>query len=103
MAERCRAARRNGASQALAPGAEDAVRLQVGMIRRAHHRTDRGVREAQAIRFPLERSKGVGMDVAQHRQMRSARLQILADGKHVDPVRAHVAHHGEYLVVGLWS
>ena len=53
-----------------------------------------------AFGFVLEQGKDVGMDVAQHRQVRSARLQILADSKHVDSVRAHVAHHGEDLVVG---
>ena len=77
------------------------MRLLVGMIRRADHRADRGVRETQAIGFPLEQGKPVGMHVAQHWQMRGARLQILADGKHVDPVRAHVAHHVEDLVIGL--
>jgi hypothetical protein len=34
------------------------------MVGRAHHRTHRGVREAEAIRFPLERGKGVGMNSA---------------------------------------
>src|SRR6266700_2782936 len=55
-------------------GAEDAVRLLVGMIRRADHRTDRSMREPQAIGFALEQGKGIGMDIAQHRQVRSARL-----------------------------
>src|ERR1039457_5773636 len=81
---------------ALSPIAADTVRLLVGVVRRSHHRADRGMREAKAIGFPLERRKSIGMHVTQHRQMRRARLQILADGKHVDPVRAHVAQDGEH-------
>src|SRR4030088_256133 len=58
--------------------AEDAVRLLVGMIRRTDHRTDRGMRETQAVGFALEQGKGIWMDVAQHRQGRRARPQGLA-------------------------
>src|SRR5450755_1197050 len=83
---------------ALNPIAEDTVRLLVGVVRRSHHRPHRGMREAKAISFPLEHRKTVRVHIAQHRQMRCARLEILADGKHVDPVRAHVAQHGENFV-----
>ena len=41
------------------------------------------------------------MHIAAHRQVVAARRQILADGQHVDVVRAHVAHDLEDLLVRL--
>jgi hypothetical protein len=76
------------------------VRLLVGVIRRAHQRTDRGVPEAQRVRLALEHRERVRVHIAQHRQMAWRGLQVLADGQHLDAVRAHVAHDSEDLVVG---
>ncbi len=49
----------------------------------------------------LEHRERVRMHVAQHGQVAGRRLQVLADRQHVDVVRAHVAHRGEDLLVGL--
>jgi hypothetical protein len=56
--------------------------------------------EAHGGRFALEHLEGVRVHVAAHRQVVAAGRQVLADGEHVDVVRAHVAHHLQDLVVG---
>src|SRR6185312_8384618 len=61
-------------------GFEHAMCLGVGVIRRSHQRANGGVFEAQRISFALEHREAVRMHVAQHRQMRNGRLQILAYG-----------------------
>jgi hypothetical protein len=77
------------------------VGLLVGVVAAAHHRAHRGMAEAHRAGLALEHREGVGVHVAAHRQVVAAGRQVLADGQHVDAVRAHVAHHRQDLVVGL--
>src|SRR5690606_20995974 len=77
------------------------VRLLVGPVARAHHRPAGGVLEAHLQRLGLQHREGVRVHVTQHRQVAAGGLQVLADGEHLDVVRAHVAHDLEDLVVGL--
>src|SRR3989441_594999 len=77
------------------------VRLLIGVIRGAHERPDGGVPEAQFGSACLVQSETRGIGVPLDRQMMRRRLQVLADGQHVDVVRAKVAHHVEDLGVGL--
>ena len=77
------------------------VRLLVGVVARPHHRTHGGMREAHRRGLALEHAEGIRVHVAPHRQVVAAGRQVLADGQHVDVVRAHVAHHLQDLFVGL--
>ena len=74
--------------------------LLVGPVAGADHRAAGGVLEAHLERFGFEHLEGVGMDVAQHRQMAAGGLEVLADGEHLDVVGTHVAHHFEDFLVG---
>jgi hypothetical protein len=76
------------------------VRLLVSVVAGAHHGAYGGVREAHLQGLGLEHLEGVGVHVAAHRQVAVAGRKVLADGQHVDVVRAHVAHHGQDLFVG---
>jgi 3D (Asp-Asp-Asp) domain-containing protein len=91
--------RRRSVRRASSAG-EHVLRLLVGVIRRAHHRADRRVPEAHRIGLALEQGERVRVHITQHRQMARARLQVLADGQHVDAMGTHVAHDIENLVVG---
>ena len=83
-------------------GSARRVGLPVGVIAGAHQRAAGGMREAHLPRLRgSSASNAAGVDVAQHRQVAGARLQVLADRQHVDVVRAQVAHHLEDFVVGL--
>jgi hypothetical protein len=77
------------------------VGLLVGVVAAAHHGAHGGVAEAHLVGFGLEHLEGVGVHVAAHGQVAVAGGQVLADGQHVDVVRAHVAHHLQDLFVGL--
>ena len=76
------------------------MRLLIRPIAGAHHRAAGGVLETHLQRFGLEHLEGVGMHVAQHRQVAAGGLQVLADGQHVHVVGTHVTHHFEDFVVG---
>ena len=70
------------------------------MVARAHHRTHGGVGETQCGGFAFKACKHIGMYVAFHRQVVRRRLQVLANGQHVDFVFAHVTHYRDDFLVG---
>ncbi len=77
------------------------VRLLVRVVARSHHRAHGGVGEAHLVGFLFVHLERIRMHVAAHRQVAVGRREVLADGQHVDVVRAHVAHHLQDLLVGL--
>src|SRR5581483_5996450 len=64
------------------------LRLLIGVIGRAHQRPDGGMPEAKLGGARLESPERCRLDVALDRQVMRRGLQILADGQHVDLVRA---------------
>lgn len=74
--------------------------LQIGVIRRTHERATGGVGEAHCHRFFFHLVKLGRADVALHRQVVAARLQILAQRQHGDAVTAQIAHHFDDFRVG---
>ncbi len=75
--------------------------LLVGVVAAAHHGAHGSVFETHGIGFLLELLEGVGVHVALDRQVGVAGREVLADGEHVDVVRAHVAQHLQHFFVGL--
>src|SRR3954468_15031473 len=59
-------------------------RLTVGVVARAHERRAGRVRESHGERLFLVAAEFVGMRIALHRQVVARRLQVLADGEHLD-------------------
>ena len=57
--------------------------------------------EAHRFGFAFKHGKALQRGIAQHRQMPVGRLQILADGQHVDTVSTQVFHHFQHFLVGL--
>ena len=60
------------------------------MIARSHHGAHRGMFEAQGIGLRLKRTEGVRVDIAGHRQVMNTGGEVLAEGEHVNAVRAHL-------------
>ncbi|MNQ93149.1 hypothetical protein D3C85_1085990 [compost metagenome] len=71
------------------------------MVGGAHEGAAGGVGEAQPHGDVFELVELCGRHVALHRQVVAARLQILAQGQHVDAVLAQVLEHLDDLLVGL--
>src|SRR5258706_1712645 len=92
------ARRENAATRELEAGS---MRLLVGVVRGAHERPDGGVLEAHRRRFLPEQGENGGLDIALDRQVMRRGLQVLADGQHVDIVRAQIAHYREDFGIGL--
>ena len=76
------------------------MRLLVGVITGAHHRTDRGVDEAHRPGFAFKASKHIRMGIARHRQVVCRGLQVLAYGQHAHAMFAQVVHYRDDFLVG---
>src|SRR5471032_2075924 len=78
----------------------DQLGLLVSVVRGTHQRAGRHVLEAHFVTFLGEPGEGVRVHKTLHRQVAARRLQVLAQGQHVDVVFAHALHDFDHFFVG---
>lgn len=77
------------------------MRLFVGKARATHQQIRCGVQEAHLASFFLMHLEGVRMHITAYRHVSTGRLQVLADGQHVNSVSAQLAQHLQNFRTGL--
>ncbi len=76
------------------------MRLQVGVVGRAHHGGTGGVRKSQGSSFPGVELENIGVNVTQNGKVMRRRGEILADGQHFNIVGTHLAQNFQDFLVG---
>jgi hypothetical protein len=77
------------------------MRHLIGVITGAHHRAAGCMSEAHGVGLLLEPFESIRRDVAFYCEVVRGGLQVLAERKHIDVVRAQILHDFDDFFVGL--